>query len=161
MSISLSLIATVFTLASPTPMYTESATMASAYVQLPKGHVAIIDRECPSYPGGRYSCVYTSAPTVIFTHENDDRIFLHELGHVFDMTNTMKPWQRTAFRSIMRDRRPWRAQTSGLEEVFADAYSSCAMGFEGDEVNFPEGAYNYRPTKLQQRQVCRVLAPRR
>lgn len=166
MSISLSLIATVFTLASPSPMFTESATMASAYVQLPKGHVAVLDRECPDYPAGSgVSCVYHAKPDVIYTNQNDSWIFLHELGHVFDMTKTMKPWQRTAFRLIMKDRTStwytYEGGETGLSEKFADAYADCAQGFQGDEANFPGGAYGYHPTKLQQFQVCRMLAPRR
>lgn len=158
----LAVAAAVFTLASPLPVYNNAATYASNYVQLPQAHVAVLDRACPAYAANSgVSCVYADNPNVIYTDQKDQWIFLHELGHVYDFTKTMKPWQRLAFRVIMRDFRPWmstKTQT-GMSEKFADAYANCALGLEPSDPLYPITGYNYKPTTIQSHLICNMLRP--
>lgn len=169
--ISLALIAVAFSITAANPSLPVYAELAQANnVAMPAVSVRVIDRDCPQYgDGSRVSCVYRAKPNRIFTSQREPYVFLHELGHVYDFTKTMKPWQRRAFRVIMRYySRPWLSTDKmiGAGERFADAYASCALGLvplkDGiTETSWIIGGYGYNTTVEQHRQVCKLIAPRR
>jgi hypothetical protein len=171
----IALIAVAFSIFSSNPVternakvYTEIAQMNN--VEMPAVRVRVVNRDCPLYgDGSRVSCVYRAKPDRIFTSQTEPFVLLHELGHVYDFSHTMRPWQRLAFRIVMRYYDlPWHSTTRiGASERFADAYAGCALGLSPpDESGVPstswiQGGYGYKPTPEQHRRVCEIIAPRR
>jgi hypothetical protein len=130
----------------------------AAHVPLPDGRVMLGLRGCPGRPD-LVGCVRTERPRVIYLRPDVRRkrsVFLHELGHVFDMT-VMRARDRRAFERVhARVRRGWWAGPSSTGEWFAEAYSLCAR--YGSRLPARASAtYSYRPTPGRHRRSCRVI----
>jgi len=87
-------------------------------------------------------------------HEGKRAAFLHELGHVFDFS-VMSPEDRLAFAAAAgRPGTAWHGGRPPTHELFASAYSACAMDAEmPDRV----GQYGWMPTPAQHRAVCELI----
>jgi hypothetical protein len=142
------------------------AWLHQAKVPLVRGRLQVLVTGCPGRPG--YSgCVITSRPRRIYLSRRalePRRVFLHELGHVFDL-RVMRRAHRRAFMRIMhrRDAR-WYKGSRPPAEWFADGYELCARRKRigrRPETTF----YGYRPSPRQHRAVCELIeragAPKR
>lgn len=106
-------------------------------------------------------CTYpeTGSPVWISPAQFTPFSLYHELGHRYRF-DALSDGAEHRFVTIMRYRR-WGP---AIEERFADAYASCALGWKphvadspGDtDPRFPTG-YSYWPTPSQQRQVCGMI----
>lgn len=121
----------------------------------------VILSPCP-YRGDTFGCTLAAkdSPVWITPSLLSPYALLHELGHRYQF-DVMTASGLRRFAAIMRIRR-W---TGGTTELFADAYASCALGWEPrrrpnvDNVDdhFPTGE-GYWPTRHQQDRVCDLIA---
>lgn len=79
-------------------------------------------------------------------------VFVHELGHVFDMVVLAKLGWRDRFAAI--DGSPW--QTPRSEERFADAYRICAFNRELKDTTI-RTSYGWEATPEKHQAVCALI----
>jgi hypothetical protein len=123
------------------------------------GKLAVATTGCPHQPS-IIACVRTNRPRTIWLrpeYARIKRLFMHELGHVFDL-NVMSHRERKDFRRIHRlgDRR-WFKGFQPAGEWFADAYALCAQTSSIRTRPFAT-AYGYSPTPARHRATCRLIA---
>jgi hypothetical protein len=134
----------------------ESWTRA-AHVPLPEGTVVVGLRGCPGRPD-LAGCVITRHPRRIYLRSDSRHtwsVFLHELGHVFDLTVMGRSDRRRFLRIHGRAGRWWRGP-SPPAEWFAEAYSLCAR-FGARLPARLSTTYRYRPGAWRHRASCRVI----
>jgi hypothetical protein len=125
----------------------------------PRMRVKVVRTGCPAERRAA-GCVYTKRPRVIYLRERlrDPRgVFLHELGHIFDL-RVMNNRDRGRFRRIMdrSPRRKWWRGRMPLAEHFAEAYSWCARYTRIVSIS-RYSSYRYRPSKRQHRRICALI----
>ena len=128
----------------------------AARVPLPDGKVTVSQRGCPGRPD-LAGCVRTSSPRTIYLRRGAKHLtFLHELGHVFDLT-TMSAADRRAFMRVHWGRvGSWWAGRTPPGEWFAEAYSLCARFGLRRHARF-SSSYGYGPSARHHRASCRVI----
>lgn len=115
-------------------------------IPIPNWPLQIRFAQCDGPTDGCFDGVDTIwvAPTVRTDHRR--YVFLHELGHWFD-ANALNDHDRTVFMRIARS--SGTAWTGDVEEVFADAFASCARwrtladDHTGDSTLFTPGPRTY------------------
>jgi hypothetical protein len=109
-------------------------------------------------PEGACAFATRPYPTIWVRPDWTDRLTLyHELGHVFDYV-TLGDDTRSAFRSIVHDRRAWRSAPNSPHEQFAEAYSLAArFGRRWRRARRYRGGYGYSPTRRQYLRVIRLI----
>ena len=124
-----------------------------AKVPTPDITLTLIEAPCPEEDEVFYACMGRAEQTIWVNLEMMGRrdawpraIFYHEIGHFFDYLD-LPEWARLRFREIRHSGRPWvdEGKFEGLEEVFADSYSGCALD---------------RPKVYMQRRPWQEYAPR-
>jgi len=130
-----------------------------AHVPLPRGRVRVSLAGCPRRPD-LVGCVVIRRPRTIHLRREARRprwVFLHELGHVFDLT-VMRPRDRRAFKRAQgRPRAAWWRGGHPLGEWFAEAYSLCARYGSSTRAAQAATTYSYRPTARRHRASCAVI----
>jgi hypothetical protein len=131
----------------------------AAHVPLPPGRVRVSLGGCPRR-ADLVGCVVTRRPRTIHLRRDARRprwVFLHELGHVFDLT-VMDRADRRAFKRVHARRGSgwWRGE-SPPGEWFAEAYSLCARFGSKAAAARASTTYEYRPSARRHRASCRVI----
>lgn len=122
------------------------------------GRVEIRRVACPmglSFAG----CVFTARPRVLYLRPHlhqTRRVFLHELGHVFDLV-VLNARERRRFKRILGIRRSgWFYGGLPPAEWFADGYAACAMRLRLRRA-FSPTPYGYSPSPRRHARVCRLI----
>jgi hypothetical protein len=124
-----------------------------------KGRVTVHLTGCPVLPKAA-GCVFNNRPRDVYVRRGVQRVkavFLHELGHLFDL-RVMNNSDRGRFRRILRQprKRRWWKGSIPLAEQFAEAYSFCAR--YRTIVSIARFAtYHYRPTPRQHVRGCALM----
>jgi hypothetical protein len=122
------------------------------------GRVTLRLTGCPALPRAA-GCVYRRRPSTIYLRRklrHPRSVFLHELGHLYDL-RVMNNGDRGRFRRIMRARRrAWWSGRIPLAEQFAEAYSFCARYRRIVSIS-RYSTYDYRPTRRQHARVCKLI----
>jgi hypothetical protein len=117
----------------------------TALVPTPPGEVVLSLGGCPGDPP-LPACSPVGRRTIELSPDwASRRVFLHELGHVFD--DVMPDWARGRFRGIVPGR--------PADEQFAEAYALCALHLALRRQAF--AAYDYAPTPRLHRRVCALV----
>jgi hypothetical protein len=131
----------------------------AAHVPLPRGRVRVSLAGCPRRPD-LVGCVVTRRPRTIHLRTDARRprwVFLHELGHVFDLT-VMGRADRRAFKRVHgRSGGPWWRGDQPAGEWFAEAYSLCARFGSATRAARATTTYSYSPSARRHRASCRVI----
>jgi hypothetical protein len=141
------------------PLHGQLSSWArQAKVPLPPGRVQIRHVACPmglAFAG----CVFTARPRVLYLKpglHQTRRVFLHELGHVFDLT-VLNARERRRFKRIVGIHRSgWFLGGLPPAEWFADGYAACAMRLRLRGALTPT-PYGYAPSKRRHARVCRLI----
>ena len=125
----------------------------------PRLRVKVYRTGCPAEPKAA-GCVYTRRSRVIYLRAKlrDPRgVFLHELGHIFDL-RVMNNRDRGRFRRTMgrSPKRKWWRGRMPLAEQFAEAYSWCSRYTKIVSIS-RYSSYRYRPSKRQHQRVCDLI----
>jgi hypothetical protein len=124
-----------------------------------KGRVTVHLTGCPVLPKAA-GCVFNNRPRDVYVRRGVQpvkAVFLHELGHLFDL-RVMNNSDRGRFRRILRqpNTRRWWKGSIPLAEQFAEAYSFCAR--YRAIVSFARFAtYRYRPSSRQHVRACALM----
>jgi len=123
------------------------------------GRVTVRLSGCPALPRAA-GCVYNRRPRVMYLKRGvtDIRsVFLHELGHLYDL-RVMNNRDRGRFRRIFDQprRRAWWTGKIPLAEQFAEAYSFCAR-YRRIVSIASFSSYRYRPSRAQHAAVCELI----
>lgn len=126
----------------------------------PQDNLEVILAPCPGAAEDS-GCTYPTdnSPVWVDPAQFSPFVLYHEMGHRYRF-EVMTPRAQARFVAIMH----YKAWTDDVEEQFADAYATCAMGLmpirshDADEVdeNFPTGN-QYEPTRRQQDRVCQLI----
>lgn len=124
-----------------------------------KGRVTVHLTGCPALPKAA-GCVYNNQPRAVYIKRGVKRIkavFLHEMGHLFDL-RVMNNSDRGRFRRILRQprKRRWWKGTIPLAEQFAEAYSFCSRYRRIVSIS-RYATYRYRPTSRQHVRGCALM----
>ena len=136
-----------------------AAWARAAHVSLPPGRVRVSLAGCPRRPD-LVGCVVTRRPRTIHLRPGARRprwVFLHELGHVFDLTVMGRSDRRAFARVHGRGDRPWWRGEAPLAEWFAEAYSLCARYGSATSAARAATTYDYSPSARRHRRSCRVI----
>lgn len=129
----------------------------SSLVPAPPGRIVIRYGDCPRHP--RFvACVQTWRPRTIFMRRglaNERAVFLHELGHVFDLT-VMSRADRMEFKRLHGRRGAWFGGNDPPAEWFGDAYALCARRRAIARRPAPS-VYEYAPTPYRHAASCRLI----
>jgi hypothetical protein len=122
------------------------------------GRISVRTTGCPRHPA-LVACVVTNRPRTIWLrpdHARNRRLFLHELGHVFDL-NVLARRDRLDFRRIHRlGSRRWYNGLRPPSEWFAEGYADCAARRTIRARPAPSG-YDYSPTPRRHRATCELI----
>jgi hypothetical protein len=123
-----------------------------------RGRITLKLTGCPALPRAA-GCVYRKRRRTIYLRRglrHPRSVFLHELGHLYDL-HVMNNGDRGRFRRIMRGkRRAWWSGRIPLAEQFAEAYSFCAR-YRRIVSIARWSTYRYRPSRRQHARVCRLI----
>jgi hypothetical protein len=125
-----------------------------------KGRVTVHLTGCPVLLKAA-GCVFNNRPRDVYVRRGVQRVkavFLHELGHLFDL-RVMNNSDRGRFRRILRqpNTRRWWKGSIPLAEQFAEAYSFC--GRYRAIVSIARFAtYRYRPSRRQHVSACSLMS---
>jgi hypothetical protein len=129
-----------------------------AKVPLPSGRIQVRRTLCPM--GTTLAgCVLFARPRVLYVKTDlreTRRTFLHELGHVFDLT-VLNARERRRFKRIVGVRRSgWFLGGLPPAEWFADGYAACAARLRLRRA-LTATPYGYAPAARQHARVCRLI----
>lgn len=126
--------------------------MDGLYVPLPPGEIRLrVGPGVCTNPLNAGCMEWTTPPTIGLTIATRS-VFVHELGHVFDMVVLAKLGWRDRFAAI--DGFPW--QTPRSEERFADAYRLCAFNRELRNTII-RTSYGWEATPEKHQAVCTLI----
>jgi hypothetical protein len=146
------------------PRHWNWAREAQKHVPLPDARIRIWSGYPASYAPAHRE-LYLPRPGLQGTTYWDERIaLLHEFGHAFDFS--VMDWaDRRRFRTLVQTRCGWlsrRCHLSGLNvppvEMFADAYSACALGMtlrEGAPLGL--ASYGWFPPEGTDATLCSLI----
>jgi hypothetical protein len=147
---------------------TMCATASAARPPLPPETPRIVPSACP---GLAVAGCYDWLTNTIYSAGLNQYGLTHELGHAYD-AQVLDDGERASFgQRIGRPHMPWestylpdgQSDVVGLEELFADAYASCRLGWmprrHGRYAWTYTHAYNYEPhSNAQQRHTCAAIS---
>lgn len=113
---------------------------------------------CPTLQD-KIACVYMNTSRIHICTVGCDvwrlnRIFWHEMGHVFSFISYKNVG--FGFQRIMGDKRKWREGPNPPIEQFAEGYAMCAANPKRIPTYVFSG-YSYMPTQKQHVRVCKML----
>ncbi len=139
------------------PLKRETGWAHGSAVPLPPGKITVRFADCPRYP--RFdACVQSWRPRTIWMKPGlygARAVFLHEVGHVFDMT-VLRNGDRASFKRIHGHGSRWWRGAQPPAEWFADAYSLCARRRSLSKRPAVTN-YGYAPTPARHAATCRLL----
>jgi hypothetical protein len=151
------------------PRHWNWARQASVNVPLPDSRLQIYSGYDPMYePSERV--IFLPRPGGEWDYQDEHILFLHELGHAYDMTGGLDRFERDAFRRAnntgcgwwsKRCRITWNDGTHPLlppAEWFAEQYAACALGLTREQVdNSGYVTYSWRGPHYRDMQLCSLI----
>lgn len=129
----------------------------ASLVPVPERAITVHEEPCP-WTEMAVACALPHSAEV-WLPERRRRIYFHEVGHVYDYDHLNGRERRRLRVALGLPREPWwddDAPTPNAE-VFATAYSVCALRRRVASRTLVEYEYGYRPAPWRHRKVCRLI----
>jgi hypothetical protein len=123
------------------------ARQASANVPLPDARLQVWLGYDPMYDPVERALMLPQAGKLGYDYQDEHILFLHELGHAYDMTGGLDRFERDAFRRANNTGCGWWSKRCRITwndgrrpllppaEWFAEQYAACALGLTREQVD--------------------------